>query len=410
MTDLAQWLKYGGTAALCLSAGLAVYYSLKEKPRQTVLRKPSAKECAQVLALFLGIRLLLLLLTLFMRQGITGSSLFPTLSDALNRWDAPHYLWIAENGYQGVTPDSDGYLFIVFFPLYPWLVSVLGGSAEAGILLNCVLSAATSLVIYLWSLSRGDSRTTAFMSAAFWQFFPLSVFQMAPYTESLFVLLTTATLFALSRRCFLAAGILGFLATLCRNAGVLLLIPAGIELLLAAKNRPLGETVRDGTWLLLIPIGMLVYLGINDWVYGDPFMFMKIQKSHWYQGFGFFGDTIRYITENFLNGDGATRWYLWGSEWIAILATLASVPLLLREMSPAERAYTLIYIVFILSPTWLLSYPRYLMGLAPLYGALGCSFFAGGKLRASLGCLLLAVFAAAMLLMTYGLLSGQQVL
>jgi hypothetical protein len=39
-----------------------------------------------------------------------------------NRWDAPHYVDIAENGYTAI---GEGRYFIVFMPLYPFLIRVL---------------------------------------------------------------------------------------------------------------------------------------------------------------------------------------------------------------------------------------------------------------------------------------------
>lgn len=37
-----------------------------------------------------------------------------------SHWDSPHYIDIAENGYVN---DGEQRLFIVFFPLYPFLIS-----------------------------------------------------------------------------------------------------------------------------------------------------------------------------------------------------------------------------------------------------------------------------------------------
>lgn len=46
-----------------------------------------------------------------------------------NRWDAPHYLQLAEQGYKATGEDR---LLLVFYPLYPWVIRrfafVFGGS------------------------------------------------------------------------------------------------------------------------------------------------------------------------------------------------------------------------------------------------------------------------------------------
>lgn len=421
-------LKWTGVALFAASCALALYYSLQENrpPVPCTLKHSRHEELPEILPLppqkttptkavavfcfALALRLALLAGTLLLRWLIVDKAFVPSLADALNRWDAPHYLWIANNPYQAVTPGSDGHLFIVFFPLYPWLVGFLGGSVTAAVCLNLALSALGSLVLYRWTLEEGQREDTALFAALLWQIFPLSVFQMAPYTESLFVCLTAACLFALRKKRFLAAGILGFFASLTRNVGVLLALPFLIEWARDLKTAGAEKSFRRVFALALIPLGTLVYLGLNDAVYGNPLTFMEIQKSHWYQGFGFFGHTVEYITENFLRaGDPGTRWYLWGSELTTIGLALVTMPFLLKEMSPAERAYSLVYLLFILSPTWLLSFPRYIMGMATLYPALARLTFSRGKARHAAGVVLALAFVAALIWITIGFLSGESV-
>ena len=50
-------------------------------------------------------------------EGIT----FSDFLEAWKRWDSAHYLNIAQNGYGGAIEDGK-HLFLVFFPLYPWLI------------------------------------------------------------------------------------------------------------------------------------------------------------------------------------------------------------------------------------------------------------------------------------------------
>ena len=60
-----------------------------------------------------------------------------------NRWDAPHYLDLARYGYNAEGP-GDVPLFIVFYPLYPWLTgavnAVLGDPVVSGFLVTTVAS------------------------------------------------------------------------------------------------------------------------------------------------------------------------------------------------------------------------------------------------------------------------------
>ena len=67
--------------------------------------------------LVLGIKLLLL--SFGVQAAATLAQHHPGWLEIWNRWDATHYLRLAEHGY---TAAGDSRLSLVFFPLYPWLV------------------------------------------------------------------------------------------------------------------------------------------------------------------------------------------------------------------------------------------------------------------------------------------------
>jgi len=408
-------LAYWSAVVLMTAAGICgIFYTFWDKrPRRLAAAHAKGREICWVFAGALALRLLLLVAGVAYMWFLEGREALPSLEAVYSRWDAPHYLWIAQNGYQAVTPDSDGYLFIVFFPLYPYLVGLLGGSAWAGILLSCLMGSGASAILYALTRRQGGTLLQGAMAALFLQLFPMSVFLHAPYTEGMFLFFTAAGLFCVDKKNYLLAGVCGFFAALTRNVGVLLVVPCAVQILLDWKKDGISKTVQNALWCLLIPLGTLVYLGINRAVYGDPFMFMKIQKAHWSTGFGFFASTVRYITQNFFSYTGGTKWYLWGAEMIAAFAALLSLPLLMKKMTPAQRAYSFVYLWVILSPAWLLSFPRYLMGMASLYPALAKSLFPE---KASLrfvhiaGFTLLAVFAFWMLLLGAAYIRGEMVL
>ena len=59
--------------------------------------------------------------------------------------------------------------------------------------------------------------------------FPTSIFFNAVYTESLFLLLSVASVYFIRKGRYREAGILGFLAALTRVTGVLLFVLAAVE-------------------------------------------------------------------------------------------------------------------------------------------------------------------------------------
>src|SRR3954465_6985311 len=93
-----------------------------------------------------------------------------------NRWDAPHYLDIARMGY---VRDGVEARWIVFYPLYPWLVRatsfVVRDELAAAFLVSTLASIAAGLLLY--KLARLDNDEWVARAAVFFMFvFPTSYF------------------------------------------------------------------------------------------------------------------------------------------------------------------------------------------------------------------------------------------
>lgn len=307
---------------------------------------------------------------------------FPPLSSLFSRWDAPHYLDIAKLGYTADKSLGDQWLFIVFYPLYPALAAllspVLGGEFNAATAISWACLVGACYWIYRLSLLDND-KAEARRAVKYLLIFPVAVFLGAPYTESLFLLLTALCFYALRKRSFWLAGVIGFFAALTRNLGALLAVPFLIEVLDEAglfggwKKIRTGkfwlDVLKHGAWALLIPLGVGVYLFINQAVYGDPFMFLKIQSEHWSQHLQPFWDTVL-MTWNNVAGNSRTldeKAFLWIPQAIGMAAVFVSLPFMARRLRPSYIAYLIVYIVVALSASWLLSFNRYMMGAVPLF-------------------------------------------
>jgi hypothetical protein len=196
------------------------------------------------------------------------------------RGDAGWYLRIATEGYDpagigGVGASGRP----AFFPVYPALLAGLGGFADlgAGVLAGCAISLLSLLgALYilhrLVTLELGPriARATVLLVA----FSPTAYFFSAPYTESLFLLESVGALYCARRGRWMAAGVLGALASGTRNLGVLLVVP--LLLLYLYEDRRIGspaELRRSGLgvlaprrrlrssilWLGLTPLGLVAY-------------------------------------------------------------------------------------------------------------------------------------------------------
>ncbi len=186
-------------------------------------------------------------------------------------WDGRWYSAIATSGYR---PDLRRF---AFFPLLPmleaWLRGFVAGNADAaGVLVSLVGSCAAFALLYervsAWSDEATAERTVRYLAL-----FPTGFFLAAAYTESLFLALVLGCMWAIDRRRWLAAGVVGALAALARNAGVLLALPAGWALLQA---RP---PLRRWWPLALIPAALLGFMGYQLAVAHDPLAFVHVEAA-----------------------------------------------------------------------------------------------------------------------------------
>lgn len=313
--------------------------------------------------------------------GYGYNKLFPPMESLFSHWDAPHYLDIARLGYTADKSLGDQWLFIVFYPLYPALTALikplLGSEFSAATAISWACLAGACYWLYRLSLLDNDRRE-ARRAVKYLLIFPAAVFLGAPYTESLFLLLTVLSLYALRKNCWWLAGLMGFLAALTRNLGVLLVLPFAVELFTKLgimadlrkfkSGKVWKDLLKQGCWVLLIPLGLAAYLLINQAVYGNPFMFLKIQNDHWGQHTQPIWSTVL-STWNYLTGNETleVKLYLWGPQMAGMAAMLIALPFMVRRLRPSYAAYLIVYVFMALTPSWLLSFNRYMMGAVPLF-------------------------------------------
>jgi len=293
-----------------------------------------------------------------------------TFMELWNRWDAPHYLDIARDGYQ---VQGDPRYFIVFYPLYPWLVRgvswITGDVFWAGMILSNTCLALSCVLLYrLFAMDMdGDSAGWGiiFLCAS-----PLTFFLGIPYTESLYLLLTVCFFYSARKGEWLWAGIAGFLAAMSRNFGILLLAPLtvfGIEKWRRGEKRGWPGIAAC---FVMIPAGLFVYLLVNKVITGDWFTFMEYQKEHWSNTFGFFGTNLMNHVEWVLHGSWNDVITVFMPNVAAFIGSLLLLAYGAGKMPGAYIAYGIVYLIVAYSPTWLLSGGRYMMVVFPLWGIL----------------------------------------
>jgi len=180
-----------------------------------------------VVLLILGVKLAIYLVSILV-YPLTGDAagahtVTTFISDVWNLWDGPHYLSIAEHGYQTV---GDARNFIVFFPFYPALIklgSLITGSLVWSALVITNLASVAGLYLFYKLASLELDKATARRALWALMLFPTAYFFSAVYTESLFLLLVVGSFYAARRDKWMWASLLGGLAALTRLTGVLLL-------------------------------------------------------------------------------------------------------------------------------------------------------------------------------------------
>ncbi|MEA2422519.1 MAG: hypothetical protein QOF55_1618 [Thermoleophilaceae bacterium] len=308
--------------------------------------------------------------------GGLGDSLLSPLA----RWDSVWYLDIARSGYGG--PST------AFFPLYPMLVRALAPTGDPGALLLAgyavsllALFGALYLLHRLVALELGDrvARSAVLMLAVF----PGALWFGAPYSESLFLLLSVGAFYAARTERWALAGLAAALASATRSAGVVLVVPLLVLWWQSGRRR------RDLLWIALAPAGLAAYSLYLALSLGDGFAYLHLQDV-WFRSFaGPFGavpdgavaawDGLRQIVSgsrshvyfSAAGGDPiAVGWHnleLFGFLVFAAVGVVGVVRRLPRAYAAYAIAALALPLSFPVGPQPLMSLPRFLAVLFPLF-------------------------------------------
>jgi hypothetical protein len=175
------------------------------------------------------------------RAAPTATQGWHNAVDATERQDAVWYLRLADEGWS--TDDASA----AFFPLYPLSVRAVawvlpGDDLLAALLVSNLAFLGALLALFALTAEAFGERTArrAIVVAAI---FPTSFFFLAPYTESLFLLLTILAFREARPDRWARVAIFGALAALTRSVGILL-VPA--LLIDAMRGRSGGDRGRAG--------------------------------------------------------------------------------------------------------------------------------------------------------------------
>lgn len=297
---------------------------------------------------------------------------FSTILAHCAKWDANHYIGLAQNGYQNT---GDPRFHIVFYPLYPLLVRglsyICGGNITVAAYVESNLFMAMSIAVMYKLLKIDFSERVTWTAILLLILNPFGFFFSFPFTESTFLFLSLLFFFMLRRENWLAAGICGFFAALTRNFGLLMLVPYGVWLITVACKRryDFKKIVLRLLPAFLVLAGFGVYLLINKIVTGNWFQFMIYQKEHWYQEISCILENVTNHFKWFVNENTnmTHKWFLWFGNVSAACLTMFAIYIKHRKIPFVYNIYTLAYLFLTLMASWLLSGSRYIMAAFPVY-------------------------------------------
>lgn len=279
------------------------------------------------------------------------------------KWDASRYLDIAENGYRAV---GEGRENIAFFPLYPFLIAVVGvnDTIIGAFVVSGIASIAAAL--FLRRLTALDfSEEISRSSVLFLFIFPTSYFLHIPYTESLFLALSIGCFYAARKQNWMAAGFLGLFAGLSRINGLILFPALLVELFLLYRQTK--KIDLKWLWLMLIPMGFLTYLFLNYHIHGNPFAFTKFQKDIWFKELAFPLNGIRGKWGTFMDGKPSDSQMVGYQElFFVCLGFACTVWSWFRLRASYSIWMTFNWLLFV-STSFILSVPRYTITMFPIF-------------------------------------------
>ena len=332
----------------------------------------SYREMALAAGAALFSRLLLYLLAWGMMRlsGAAEGGLLQTLERLWVHWDTRHYIGIAESGYTAV---GDERLRLVFFPLYPLLMRVFsamtGGNVFfGGLLVSLLCSMIAAALLADLGMMHGGRRSAA-LCVGYFLLSPMSVFLNCAYTEALFIALTLGAVCLQRRGHPWLAALCGAASALTRMPGVIIAGLPIIALIARIPQRRLNAkaVLSCVGQVLLIFCGLFAYFGLNWIVTGDPLTYLVYQKENWFQEAGSFWETAKTTMYYVLSVVGADDWFFcWVTQLIAMFGIYLLLALRQKALPFDLAAYSFVYVAVVLSPTWLLSGPRYLYALCAL--------------------------------------------
>lgn len=321
--------------------------------------------------------------SLDMDFGITiNESRKPRLED-FYKFDSGFYIQISDYGYPKVKmSENHSPTSISFFPLYPLLIKamhyVTKGSSSIfnALLLSNLLLILALYYIYILCEVRGFDKKEIYLVMLLILCYPTSIFYSVPYTESLFLCLSAATLYYCSLNNYAAASVAAGLSAITRFPGFINITYVFFVMLVDVnlKFSPIKQLTRIFRNMIISVIPITVYFSYMKYLTGD-FLAPLHDVGNWSRKMSIpFKSYIDYIRNPYFYSSGS-----WNNGVVSFVIATSVIAVFIvyvilnrKRMDKKEWLFLFYGFLLIVVPfsnvgSALVSIPRYLMVSIPIY-------------------------------------------
>lgn len=302
--------------------------------------------------------------------------------DDMVKFDSFYYLDIVENGYNkfkiGEPHDPANW---VFYPLYPILIYSF---AKALSLDSKIVSIALSnifllfglIFVYLICRERGIEENNIKKVLFFILIFPASLYYSVPYTESLFLLLSSATIFFTLKKDYKISLLLAGLSMVARAPGFINLFYVVLSIIIDKKYRGIIKDPKLVLSMVVSVIPICLYFLYMKTLTGDFLAPIHEQAINWARSLTLpFSNILYYFINPYFISFGG-----WDNGLISFIISISVFVIYFgyfiknrrRILKDKDELLFFLYGLLILiisfsSSCWLISTIRYTMLCIPFY-------------------------------------------
>jgi len=285
-------------------------------------------------------------------------------------FDGRNYLEVVVNGYQSKAQKND---LRVFFPFFPLLITILSLNKIINPIIVGLTISLTSFLLSLFIFNKlmiqdRISKDKRLKTVILLLLFPASFYFAAYYTESLFLFLTLLVFYFLNNKKFLLASIYTAIATATRLVGLTL-----IPIVFWEAYRTYRKTKKFPLSIIITPFGFIFYSFYMQITTGNAFSVVT-QHKEWSRNINIFGVFIalkeglqKVIFKSSLSQNNLIIYSIETIEFIFAIFLILILLFSFKKIKFSYWLYLLLSSIFIFSSNVLISIPRLIIPMFPIF-------------------------------------------